>query len=536
MMDSKVNILVVDDRSTNILLLTELLKNLDANIITALSGREALDLVKNLDLALALLDVQMPEMDGLELAIHLNKERAEHIPIIFVTATYPESDEIIEGYKAGAVDYIVKPFKTEVLISKVKVFIKLYLQKKELSEIAKELSITTRSLSEANTSLLVSKEEYQTLMNASPDVILLLGVNDKITDISQSTLSLFGTDNRNKIIGKRLYRFIASGQTEKIQEIRHLLETKGRAYNVELSLKKLDQTSYPVEVSVARIERQHGTPISYMLMIRDMTLRKSIESQLLHSDRLASLGEMASGMAHEINQPLNTISLVMDNMIMEAGASETLDKSYFEKKTKKIFESIQRIKSLIDHVRLFSHSNFDLINEPFDINESINNALNLMNEQTKQKGIHLQVNLAQDLPLQYGNTFELEQVLINLLSNARDALLDKEMLPDQKMPLCIQVRSYRTNGTINIDVTDNGTGIKEQDKDRLFLPFFSTKNPGKGTGLGLSISYTIVKNMNGEIQFESEYKKGTTFHIQFPIKKQTNHDNTGENQNSDTGR
>jgi len=137
------NILIVDDNSTNLLYLEIILRNIPAKLIKALSGAEALSLVKDLELSLAILDVQMPEMNGYELAILLNDDRAENkVPIIFLTANFPENARVLEGYKAGAVDYIVKPLNEIILISKIKVFLEIYWQKQRIIDDTEKLRIS----------------------------------------------------------------------------------------------------------------------------------------------------------------------------------------------------------------------------------------------------------------------------------------------------------------------------------------------------------------------------------------------------------
>ena len=473
----------------------------------------------DVDLALAILDVQMPGMDGYDLAVQLNAERSEHIPIIFITASYPNNDQILRGYEVGAVDFIIKPFQSQILISKVNVFLELYQQKLKIREIADQLSNTSESLSRANASLTVSEEEYRTLLNASPDGIVLVNLSGVITDISKSVLKLVGSGDRQDVIGSHFLRFVHPGQTKKIRKILGLLKDEGFAQNVEFTMRRKDLSNYPSEISVAIIDRQHGSPLSFMVLVRDISERKNIESQLFHSERLASLGEMASAMAHEINQPLNTLSLIVDNMILEASKKEILSKEYFEKKSTKIFESIRRIRDTIDHVRVFSRSSIQNPPASFDVNKSIVNALSLMNEQLKQNGINLMFSPTEDMPWLIGNTFELEQVIINLLSNARDALLEKGHQVKAVTPMFIEIRTHCDEQNIVIEVEDNGIGIKSEHIDQIMLPFFSTKEAGKGTGLGLSITYGIVKNMNGDIRIQSEVMKGTTLTIILPINK-----------------
>ncbi len=137
------NILIVDDNSTNLLYLEIILRNIPAKLINALSGAEALSLVKDKELSLAILDVQMPEMNGYELAVLLNEDRAENkVPIIFLTANCPENSRVLEGYKAGAVDYIVKPLNEVILISKIKIFLEMYWQKQRIIDDTEKLRIS----------------------------------------------------------------------------------------------------------------------------------------------------------------------------------------------------------------------------------------------------------------------------------------------------------------------------------------------------------------------------------------------------------
>lgn len=154
-MNTQPNILIVDDNATNLLYLEIILRHLPANLVQALSGQEALNKTKNAELALAILDVQMPEMNGYELAVHLNENRSDNkVPIIFLTANFPENARIMEGYQAGAVDYIVKPLNEVILVSKIKIFLELYWQKRRILESTEMIRI-----SEEETKLAKSKVE-----------------------------------------------------------------------------------------------------------------------------------------------------------------------------------------------------------------------------------------------------------------------------------------------------------------------------------------------------------------------------------------
>jgi PAS domain S-box-containing protein len=244
-------------------------------------------------------------------------------------------------------------------------------------------------------------------------------------------------------------------------------------------------------------------------IIYDITDRKLSEAKLIHADRMANLGEMASGIAHEINQPLNIISLAMDNILFESARAENLDATFFKNKSDKIFNNITRIRNIIDHIRAFSRSNDDFILSAFDINVSIENAVTMLSEQFKQHEITLELHLQKQLPQILGNTYKFEQVMLNLLSNARDAVNEKKSKQNEYTELTIKINSFQEDQHIVVEVTDNGIGVRNEDIDNIMLPFYTTKETGKGTGLGLSICYQIINEMNGTLEIKSDLNQGT---------------------------
>lgn len=377
-------------------------------------------------------------------------------------------------------------------------------------------NITERKNSEQ--ALRVSEEKYRTMLNASPDGIFITNLKGIITDVSEIGLELYGSDNRNDLMGKHFMRFLPGDEKKVVKEIIEKTLTEGLAQNVEIKIRKKNQSLFLSETSATLIQDSDGVPVSFMVIIRDISQRKRIEKKQIHADRMASLGEMASGIAHEINQPLNTISLALDNIVFETNNKEGIDKNYLKKKTDKIFENISRIRNIIDHVRSFSSSNDDYVLSGFDINTSIRNAVSMVSEQFKHKAIQLHLKLKNNLPTIVGNTYKFEQVILNLLSNAKDAVLERKTQSNSALEMKISITSYIENQCIGVEITDNGTGISEDDIDHIMLPFYTTKDAGKGTGLGLSISYQIIKEMNGSIEITSTPEQGTTFKIWLKIK------------------
>lgn len=243
--------------------------------------------------------------------------------------------------------------------------------------------------------------------------------------------------------------------------------------------------------------------------------RQRLEQQLRTSERLAAIGQLAAGIAHEINQPLHAINFSLDNMVA-AMQEEDSNAEYVQNKIDVILNDINRIRKVIDHIRLFSREQQTETSDPFAVNESIENALSMIQEQYRQHNIAVKLDLQDPIAVVLGNVFKYEQVILNLLSNAKDAVEDRiakengDYLPE------IRITSLETDDWVITEIWDNGKGISEETRNRIFDPFYTTKGPDKGTGLGLSISFGIVTEMNGEISVESSHGYGTLFRIRLP--------------------
>jgi PAS domain S-box-containing protein len=241
---------------------------------------------------------------------------------------------------------------------------------------------------------------------------------------------------------------------------------------------------------------------------------------LIQKSRLESLGELSAGLAHEINQPLSIISLAIENLELKLQKGMT-DKEYLVAKFGSISNNIVKIRQLIDHIRLFSRDQKENIVQRIDVNHTIVEALSLINEQLRNHRITVTLNLGEDLGVIIGNQSRLEQVIMNLLSNSRDALYEKEQFSSKPgQPKEIRITTKNVGEFTEIEVWDNGTGIGKENLERMFDPFFSTKPYGQGTGLGLSIVYSIIREMNGTIMAKSIQGKYMRFLIRIPVLKQ----------------
>lgn len=371
----------------------------------------------------------------------------------------------------------------------------------------------------AEQALKVNEEKYRTLLNSSPDGILLIDLKGIIIEVSEIGLELLGSTTRDELLGLNFLDFVPPDETPFAKEIIEKTLSEGLVQNTQLKIRRKNASLFFSEISSTLIQDADGVPISFMMILRDITQRMKMEAKQFHADRMANLGEMASGIAHEINQPLNIISLIMDNILFEASKDKMMEKDYLGRKIDKIFENITRIRNIIDHVRAFSRSNDDYILLDFMINSCIKNAVAMVTEQFNHLAIYINLQLQENLPAILGNTIKFEQVIINLLSNAKDALLEKKEIEKAEYAMFVLIKTYYEKQFVIIEVTDNGTGISKEDIDHIMLPFYTTKDSGKGTGLGLSISYQIIKDLGGTIEILDNEFLGTTFRISLKVKE-----------------
>ena len=366
-----------------------------------------------------------------------------------------------------------------------------------------------------------SEEKYRTMLNASPDAMLLIDMKGIIFEASEMGLHLFGVVTRDDLVGKDIFHFVPVNEHNLFREMLVRTTKEGLAQNIAITVSKQNQSVFAGEISATLMQNHAGEPISFMIIIRDISHRKKMEAKQIHADRLTTLGEMAAGIAHEINQPLNIISLVMDKILFEIAKPEIVDVGFIKKKSDKIFENITRIRDIIDHVKAFSSSRDEHMLTAFNVNSSIVNATSMIVEQFKHHGINLNLQLEQQIPPIVGNTYKFEQVILNLLSNAKDAITEKKSKLDEDFEMLVGIRSWQENQGIFVEITDNGIGISKDDIHHIMLPFYTTKEEGKGTGLGLSICQQILKEMGGTIEITSESLHGTNIKLVLPIQKTT---------------
>ncbi|WP_419737001.1 PAS domain-containing sensor histidine kinase [Pseudomonas sp. COR18] len=246
---------------------------------------------------------------------------------------------------------------------------------------------------------------------------------------------------------------------------------------------------------------------------RDNTEVRRSQQQLTQSAKMATLGEMATGLAHEINQPLNVMRMAIVNVLKRLGNGD-VQIDYLQDKLNRIDAQVQRAARVVDHMRVFGRRS-EIEAAPFNPAQAVEGTLSLLSEGMKGKGVQLRVPPIEFEVQVRGFVDQLEQVLINLMVNARDALLSKREKQRDFEPW-ISVTAERDERSVRLIVEDNGGGIDPRLLERIFEPFFTTKPVGIGTGLGLSVSYGIVENMGGRMSVRNG-DDGARFCVELPL-------------------
>ncbi|MGH9812293.1 MAG: ATP-binding protein [Candidatus Acidiferrales bacterium] len=255
-------------------------------------------------------------------------------------------------------------------------------------------------------------------------------------------------------------------------------------------------------IALTPLVSKQGQPIGRLLIFDDITERVQLEDQLMQAEKLSSIGLLAAGVAHEVNTPLAVISNYAQ-MLSKQLSSDDPRGSLIEKIVKQTFRASEIISGLLN----FSRTGPAELGE-VRLNRIVSDSLALLEPQLRSAQIAVETTLDDNLPPVFGDSGKLQQVLVNLLSNARDAMPQGGRL---------SVRTRAENSRVQVEVADTGIGIPEEDLAKIYDPFFTTKSTGRGTGLGLAITYGIIQEHHGSIQVRSQPGRGATFTLEFPV-------------------
>jgi PAS domain S-box-containing protein len=358
-----------------------------------------------------------------------------------------------------------------------------------------------------------SRARFTALMDSAFDAIIIIDDHGLVTDYNAAAEAIFGYKHQ-EAVGKDLAALIIPHRYREAhnQGLKVFLETgKGPLIGQRVEIEALhhDGHEFPAEVAIEKfnILTNDSSDSAFVGFIRDITKHKDAAAKLIQASKLSTLGEMATSVAHELNQPLNVIRMAAGNSRRKISKG-TATYEYLNAKLERIEEQTARAAAIIDHMRMFGReANEEL--EPINARAVVTNALDLMGEQLRLAGIEIVTEFSEDCLLILGHSIQMEQVILNLLTNAIDAMA--KSAGDKKVTL----RVFKDDKGVHITAEDTGSGIPEDLLPRIFEPFYTTKEMGKGTGLGLSVSYGIINDMNGTIVADN-IDGGARFTITLP--------------------
>lgn len=356
---------------------------------------------------------------------------------------------------------------------------------------------------------------FNALMNSAFDVIVIMDQEGVVLDISKAVEPILGYEQQ-ELIGKSLSRLIFPSRYhgEGGHGLKVFTQAAARAIPAQRAeVEVLHRNGHEVSVELA-IER-HNVSVdgdqknsAFVAFIHDITARKETAAQIIQSSKLATLGEMATSVAHELNQPLSVIRMAA-GFSRKKLAEGIVDPEYLANKLENIETQTIRAAVIIDHMRMFGRKANEAL-ETIDPRTIILRALDLVGEPLRLAQIEVVTEFAEDRGLVLGHPIQMEQVILNLIANARDAINERDA--ESKV---ITLRVFAAEQSVYIVAEDTGGGISEDALQRVFEPFYTTKEMGKGTGLGLSVSYGIIRDMNGTIAAENT-DAGARFTINLP--------------------
>ncbi len=523
-------VLVADDETSAATMLRHIFEHEGYHVEIAHDGVTAFEKARSLYPDLIILDVMMPKMDGFEVLKRLrDRPDTSGIPTIVVSARAKEPSDVAKGINIGADDYMVKPFAPQELLARARSKMRAKQLEETLQQRTNELESLLQVSEELNRHLEI-EELLSLILQLSLDLLpgefALICRLDSTGDLSMYNHRTDGITVDDAFIDRILNNIqgVADHEFDEIAALSWLEFPNAMVLPLDHGEQRLGflllashVVSYDAnhQMLFRGVTRQaalalHNAELyevqaNYALHLEDMVAQrteelKATQQMLLRSEKLASIGHLASSIAHEINNPLQPIRLNLEFLLEDAQSGNPADGELIGMTQ----SSVERISRIVRQLLEFAKPGSDSSMAPVDVNQIIESVVKLNARAFERDKIKILVD-AEPLPTIAANKDQLEQVFMNLMINAKAA-----MEPGGKM----HIRSWHEVGKIRIQFEDTGTGIPEGMIDKIFDPFVSTKKDG--TGLGLFVTYGIIENHQGEIDVRSRQGVGTTFTITLP--------------------
>ncbi|MFH2064682.1 MAG: ATP-binding protein [Pseudomonadota bacterium] len=385
----------------------------------------------------------------------------------------------------------------------------------EVIQLARSFNNMTEQLIRSQQELKDSEGKYRSLFISGPNPIFVLDRKTlQIFDANPSAEEAFGY-SRAELIGQFFTDF---GSFEYEDQDLAQVANSGwpEAYIMNFNVRYYPVSKSPFYLRVRACPADYKNRQALILAVTDITEMVEKDAQLIQASKMTTLGEMSAGVAHELNQPLNAIKIGNEYLELMIDRGLPIPKKELHQVATEVSKQVRRASEIINRLREFGYKT-GFAKESVNINDPVRGVLQIIGKQMELENIRITLNLETGLPSILAHNNRLEQVIFNLLTNARDALNSKTVDQDTPYRKTITISTFMENSRVALSISDNGSGIPEENLNKIFQPFFTTKEVGKGMGLGLSIIYGIVKDYGGEIFVDSRLGTGTTFLQTFPI-------------------
>jgi two-component system, cell cycle sensor histidine kinase and response regulator CckA len=545
-------ILVVEDSRTQAEQLRLILEAEGFAVEVARDGHQGIERLNASTFDLVITDVCMPGLSGYELCREIKADPCHaRVPVVLLTTLNGPTD-IVQGLECGADNFITKPYRPEYLAERVRRILaddaphadggappgkegpgqtRSFPVTSNREQILDLLLATCEDVARANLelksgrealeaaqraeeTLRASEELYRSLVETSPDAILLIGLDRRVRMANRQALALFGYDATEMIGRDRLELIAPESRESGGQNWRSVLEAGGTA-NVEYRVLRKDGSRIDAEVNASLIVDGRGTSQAVLAVIRDVTARKRLEAQFLQAQKMEAVGRLAGGIAHDFNNLLCVINGYAEMLLSDAGQGQATRQALGE-----VLKAGERAASLTRQLLVFSRQQV-VAPQVLNLNAVVADTERMLRRLIGED-VELTCVMEESLGRVKADAGQVEQVLLNLAVNARDAMPQGGKLTIETMNVELDECYVRTRPNVRpgryvlLAVSDTGCGMDEATQARIFEPFFTTKEPGKGTGLGLATIFGIVQQASGHLAVYSELGRGTAFKVYLP--------------------
>ena len=489
----RLRVLVVEDDLTSATLIRKVLESRGHEAQVCETAEAGLEAHERTPFPLMVVDWLLPGMSGVDFCKRIRARAANNDVVLLMVTGRDSAEDLNTVLAAGASDFLAKPVPPSHLATRIAV------AERAVRERARRR--------QAETALAVAKAEFETIYRSIPDAVVFTDRGQRILRVNPAFSDLFGFA-REEIVGRKVNDLLAE---------RSALPTArfgGDQRGTSVVLARKEGGEFVADVKVADVRDGDGRVTGSLTIFRDITEQTRLEARLQVADRMASMGTLAAGVAHEINNPLTFIMGNLNYLSAElremAKADDSSELRELEQTVKEALEGSERVRRIVRELKTFARGDEDEVG-PVDVHDVLEKTLSLAKNNIRHKA-----QLVRDygeVPAVHANPSKLGQVFLNLLVNAAEAL-PTGRAPEHE----IRVKTAATeDGRVRVSVSDSGPGVPPEVRAEIFNPFYTTKPVGQGTGLGLAICHGIVTSLGGEITLDSQEGHGATFSVWLPV-------------------